>query len=82
MACSYDTQTVLEMLFDINTDNGINNDRIRATQIAIVVVIVARSKYVHLSIYVGPLSIKCLRDPPPISSHLMFVGLRFSSTAQ
>ena len=29
MACSYDTQTVLEMLFDIDTDNGINNDRIR-----------------------------------------------------
>ena len=29
MACGYDTQTVLEMLFDINTDNGINNDRIR-----------------------------------------------------
>ena len=28
MACSYDTQTVLEMLFDIDTDNGINNDRI------------------------------------------------------
>ena len=27
--CSYDTQTVLEMLFDIDTDNGINNDRIR-----------------------------------------------------
>ena len=30
MACSYDTQTVLEMLFDIDTDNGINNDRIRS----------------------------------------------------
>ena len=29
MACGYDTQTVLEMLFDIDTDNGINNDRIR-----------------------------------------------------
>ena len=29
MACSYDIQTVLEMLFDIDTDNGINNDRIR-----------------------------------------------------
>ena len=29
MACSYDTQTVLEMLFDIDTDNGINNDIIR-----------------------------------------------------
>ena len=29
MACRYDTQTVLEMLFDIDTDNGINNDRIR-----------------------------------------------------
>ena len=27
MACSYDTQIVLEMLFDIDTDNGIN-DRI------------------------------------------------------
>ena len=45
MACGYDTQTVLEMLFGIDTDNGINNDRIRATQIAIVVVvIVARTK--------------------------------------
>ena len=29
MACGYDTQTVLEMLFDIDTDNGINSDRIR-----------------------------------------------------
>ena len=29
MACGYDTQTVLEMLFDIDTDNGIHNDRIR-----------------------------------------------------
>ena len=28
MACGYDTKTVLEMLFDIDTDNGINNDRI------------------------------------------------------
>ena len=28
-ACSYDPQTVLEMLFDIDTDNGINNNRIR-----------------------------------------------------
>ena len=27
-ACSYDTQTELEMLFDIDTDNGINNNRI------------------------------------------------------
>ena len=26
MACGYDTQTVLEMLFDIDTDNGINSD--------------------------------------------------------
>ena len=26
MACSYDTQTVLEMLFDRDTDNGINSD--------------------------------------------------------
>ena len=29
MAGNYDTQTVLGMLFDINTDDGINNDRIR-----------------------------------------------------
>ena len=29
MACGYDTQTVYKMLFDIDTDNGINNDRIR-----------------------------------------------------
>ena len=29
MACSYDTQTVLEMLFDVNKDSGINSDRIR-----------------------------------------------------
>ena len=29
MACGCDTQTVLEVLFDIDTDNGINNDRIR-----------------------------------------------------
>ena len=29
MACGYDTQTVLEMSFDIDTDNGINNDRIQ-----------------------------------------------------
>ena len=26
MACGYDTQTVLEMLLDIDTDNGINSD--------------------------------------------------------
>ena len=39
-ACSYDTQTVLEMLFDIDTDNGINNNRISATQITIVVVVI------------------------------------------
>ena len=45
MACGYDTQTALEMLFDIYTDNGTNNDRIRETQIAIVVVvIVVRTK--------------------------------------
>ena len=25
MACGYDTRTVLEMLFDINMDNGINS---------------------------------------------------------
>ena len=29
MACGYDTQTVLEMLVDIDTDNGVNSDRIR-----------------------------------------------------
>ena len=29
MACRYDTLTVLEMLFDIDKANGINNDRIR-----------------------------------------------------
>ena len=29
MACGYDTQTVLEMLFDIDMDSGINNGRIR-----------------------------------------------------
>ena len=28
MACSYDTKTVLEMLFDIDTDNDINSDSI------------------------------------------------------
>ena len=28
MACSYDTQTVPEMLFDIDTDNDNNNDSI------------------------------------------------------
>ena len=30
MACGYDTQTVLEMLFDIDTDNGINSDGIHS----------------------------------------------------
>ena len=28
MTCGYDTQTVLERLFDIDTDNGINSDSI------------------------------------------------------
>ena len=28
MDCGYDTQTVLEVLSDIDTDNGINSDRI------------------------------------------------------
>ena len=45
MACSYDTQTVLEMLFDIATDNGIYRIEYATTQITIVVVvIVARTK--------------------------------------
>ena len=47
MACSYDTQTVLEMLFDIDTDNGINNDRIRVdSNHEVVVVMVAGMKCV------------------------------------
>ena len=41
MACSCDTQTVLEMLFDIDTDNGINTIEYAATQIAIVVVVIS-----------------------------------------
>ena len=38
MDCSYDTQTVPEMLFDTDTDNGITIEY-EATQIAIVVVV-------------------------------------------
>ena len=59
MACGCDTQTVLEMLFDIDTDNGNNNDRIcdesnRDSRCSIV----ARKKLrVHFSIYVR--STKC-----------------------
>ena len=45
MACRYDTQTVLEMLLNINTDNELITIEYAANQITIVVVvIVARTK--------------------------------------
>ena len=42
MACGYDTQTVLEMLSDKETDNDIDSDSITGNQIAIVVVVMMK----------------------------------------
>ena len=57
MACGYDTQTVLEMLSDMDTDNGINSDSIY-DDLNRIVVVVAQLR-VHFSIYtLGPLSVK------------------------
>ena len=65
MACGYDTQTVLAMLFDIDTDNGIKSDIHAATQITtVVVVIVARTNYAitHSLFNLYVRSVKC--HPP------------------